>query len=145
MNKTWINFSGNVEIKQIVGKVKNKLKNSINRLKIFFFNTMKNQNYIALIYKLFVEMVLDAALLNTQHKVKCSNPGNAVAPFPTPCCSSYWKRTFRSPSTKVANSFLIYKLILPNIFSLNFFFFFFLQKQSCVNTPVSWSPLSQLP
>ena len=43
------------------------------------------------------KMVLDAALLNTQHykgkveqsRVKWSNPGNGVVPFPTPRCSSY--------------------------------------------------------
>ena len=41
-----------------------------------------------------LKMVLDAALLNTQHykvKVKWSNPGNAVAPSPTPRFSSYGK------------------------------------------------------
>ena len=40
------------------------------------------------------KMVLDAALLNTQHykvSVKWSNPGNGVAPYPTPRCGSYWK------------------------------------------------------
>ena len=40
------------------------------------------------------KMVLDAALLNTQHnkvgsRVKWSNPGNGVAPSPTPRCVSY--------------------------------------------------------
>ena len=40
------------------------------------------------------KMVLDAALLNTQHytvriKVKWNNPGNRVAPSPLPWCSSY--------------------------------------------------------
>ena len=36
------------------------------------------------------KMVLDAALLSTQHyKVKWSNPGKGVAPSPTPRCSSY--------------------------------------------------------
>ena len=37
------------------------------------------------------KMVLDAALLSTQHykvRVKWSNPGKGVAPFPTPQCSS---------------------------------------------------------
>ena len=35
------------------------------------------------------KMVPDAALLNTQYykvRVKWSNPGNGVAPFPTPRC-----------------------------------------------------------
>ena len=38
------------------------------------------------------KIVLDAALLNTQHfkvRVKWSNPGNEVAFSPTPTCSSY--------------------------------------------------------
>ena len=40
------------------------------------------------------KMVLDAALLNTQHykvgiKGKWSNPGNEVAPFLTSRCGSY--------------------------------------------------------
>ena len=42
------------------------------------------------------KMVLDAALLNTQHykvciKCKWSNPGNGVAPYPTILCSNYRK------------------------------------------------------
>ena len=42
------------------------------------------------------EMVLDAALLNTQHykvliKSKWNNPVNGVAPSPTPLCRTYWK------------------------------------------------------
>ena len=75
------------------------------------------------------KMILDAALLNTQHKgvkwsnpgkgvvaiekgdfespstlvanftylwrVKLSNRGKGVGPFPTPQCSSYWKRSLR--------------------------------------------------
>ena len=46
-----------------------------------------------------LKMVLDTSLLNTQHykvriKVKWSNPGNGVAPFPTPQCSSYRKGSF---------------------------------------------------
>ena len=44
------------------------------------------------------KMVLDAALLNTQHykvRVKWNNPGNGVTPFPTPWCSSYWKGSLR--------------------------------------------------
>ena len=38
------------------------------------------------------KMVIDATLLNTQHynvRIKWSNPGNEVAPSPTPWCSSY--------------------------------------------------------
>ena len=40
------------------------------------------------------KMVLDAALLSTQHfkvriKGKLRNPENGVAPFPTPRCNSY--------------------------------------------------------
>ena len=38
------------------------------------------------------KIVLGAAMLNTQHykiRVKWSNPGNGVAPFPTPRCSRY--------------------------------------------------------
>ena len=44
------------------------------------------------------KMVLDVTLLSTQHykvrrsRVKWSNPGNRVAPSPTPRCSNYWKR-----------------------------------------------------
>ena len=46
------------------------------------------------------KMVLDAALINTQHckvriKVKWSNPGNIDAPSTTPRCSSYWKGSLR--------------------------------------------------
>ena len=46
------------------------------------------------------KMVLDATLLNTQYykvriKVKWSNPGNGVAPSPTPWCSSYWKESLQ--------------------------------------------------
>ena len=43
-----------------------------------------------------LKMVLDTSLLNTRYiryvlRVKWSNPGKGVAPFPTPRCSSYWK------------------------------------------------------
>ena len=39
-----------------------------------------------------LKMELDTTLLNTQHyKVRCSNPGNGVAPSPTLWCSSYRK------------------------------------------------------
>ena len=44
------------------------------------------------------KIVLDASLLNTQHyklriKGKWSNPGESVAPFPTPKCSSNLKKS----------------------------------------------------
>ena len=47
-------------------------------------------------YQRLKKMVLDTALLNTQHykvsiKGKMEHPGNGVAPSPTPQCSSYWK------------------------------------------------------
>ena len=47
-----------------------------------------------------LKMELDTTLLNTQHykvrfKVKWSNPGNGVAPSPTPWCSSYRKGSLR--------------------------------------------------
>ena len=35
------------------------------------------------------KMILDAALLNTQHYKVRSNPWNGVAPSPTSWCSSY--------------------------------------------------------
>ena len=43
------------------------------------------------------KMVLDAALLSTQHykvriKAKWSNPGKGVVPSPTHRCRSYWKK-----------------------------------------------------
>ena len=46
------------------------------------------------------KMVLDATLLNIQHykegtRVKWNNPGNGVASFPTPWCSSYRKGSLR--------------------------------------------------
>ena len=44
------------------------------------------------------KMVLDAALLNTQHykvRVKWSSSRNGVAPSPTPRYSSYWKGSLR--------------------------------------------------
>ena len=48
--------------------------------------------------------VLDTSLLNTQHyKVKWSNPGKGVAPFPIPWCRSYWKESLR-----VTNSTYLY-------------------------------------
>ena len=41
-----------------------------------------------------LKMVLDTSLLSNIRyvsRVKWSNPGKGVAPFPTPWCSSYWK------------------------------------------------------
>ena len=41
------------------------------------------------------KMVLDTVFLNTQHykiRIKWSNQGRGVKPFPTPWCSSYRKR-----------------------------------------------------
>ena len=53
-------------------------------------------SYNSIQFKSFVcsQFALDATLLNTQHykvriKGKWSNPGNKVAPSPTPRCSSY--------------------------------------------------------
>ena len=41
-------------------------------------------------------------------RVKLSNPGKGVIPFPTPRCSSYWKRVFGSLTTTVAKFIYIY-------------------------------------
>ena len=46
------------------------------------------------------KIVLNFALLNTQNykvrsRVKLSNPGNGVAPSPTPWCGSYWKKSLQ--------------------------------------------------
>ena len=47
------------------------------------------------------KMALDAALLKTLStirygsRVKWSNPGNGIAPFPTPRCSWYWQGSLR--------------------------------------------------
>ena len=45
-------------------------------------------------------------------RVNWNNPWKKVAPSPTPRCSSYWKGSFWSPSTTVAN-FTFYLLIMP--------------------------------
>ena len=42
-----------------------------------------------------LKMVLDATLLNTEVRVKWSNPGKGVAPSPTPWCRSYQKGSLR--------------------------------------------------
>ena len=57
-----------------------------------------------------LKMVLDTFLLNTQRykvrlRIKWSNPGKGVAPYPTPRCSSYWKR---SPRVALNNGRQIY-------------------------------------
>ena len=59
------------------------------------------------------KMVLDTALLSTQHYKIWSIPGKGVAPSLTPRCSSYRKLAFKLPSIKVANftTFFIYILI----------------------------------
>ena len=51
-------------------------------------------------YQRLKKMLLDAALLALSaikwgSRVKWSNPGNGVAPSPTPRCSSYWKGSLR--------------------------------------------------
>ena len=46
---------------------------------------------------------LTLSIIRYISRVKWSNPGNGVAPSPTPWCSSYWKGSLRSTSTKVAN------------------------------------------
>ena len=38
---------------------------------------------------------LTLCILRYGSRVKWSNPGNGVAPSPTPWCSSYWKRSLR--------------------------------------------------
>ena len=40
-------------------------------------------------------------------RVKWSNPGKGVVPFPTPRCSSYWKKSLRSPLTKGRQLYLL--------------------------------------
>ena len=71
------------------------------------------------------KMILDATLLSTQYykvriKVKWSNPGNGVAPSPTPWCSSYWKGSRQ--------------ITLDYVHQLYFFFFLLLIKRSEVPT-----------
>ena len=60
------------------------------------------------------KMVLDSALLNTQHykvRMKWGNPGNGVTTSPTSRCCSCWKKgTFGSPSTMVTNLLYFYLL-----------------------------------
>ena len=47
------------------------------------------------------KMVLDATLLNTQHYKVWRKPGKGVAPFPTPHCCSYWKRSLQVTLDKI--------------------------------------------
>ena len=51
-------------------------------------------------------------------RIKWSHPGKEVAPAPTPRCSSYWKGSFREPSTTVANFTYIYLVRIHFISSL---------------------------
>ena len=53
-----------------------------------FANGLGDQGWI-----LDRKMVLDAALLRTQTRIK--SKGNGVASSPTPRCSSYWKGSLR--------------------------------------------------
>ena len=66
-------------------------------ISIFFYFVYLSQVEL---YQTLKKMVLDATLLSTQHykvrsRVKWSNPGNGVAPSPTPWYSSYWKGSLR--------------------------------------------------
>ena len=55
-------------------------------------------------------------------RVKWSNPGNRVAPSPTPRCSCYWKGAYGLSSTMVANfSFTYFIYILYVVVSQEFF------------------------
>ena len=59
------------------------------------------------------KMVLDTSWLNTQHykvlsRVKWSNPGKGVAPFPTPRCSSDWKGSLRVTLDYGCQLYLLY-------------------------------------
>ena len=65
-------------------------------------------------YQRLKKMALDAALLNTQHykvRVKWSNPGNGVAPFHTPWCSSYWKVILRVTLDWSRQLYFLYTLL----------------------------------
>ena len=42
---------------------------------------------------------LTLSIIRSASRVKWSNPGNGVAPSPTPQCSSYWKGSLRLQST----------------------------------------------
>ena len=53
---------------------------------------------------------LTLIIIRYRSRVKWSNPGKGVVPFPTPWCSSYWKGNLQVPSTKVANFTLLFRL-----------------------------------
>ena len=59
-------------------------------------------------------MVLDTSLLNTQHykevsRVKWRNPGEGIAPFPTPQGCSYWKESIRVAFNYSRQHYYLYK------------------------------------
>ena len=56
-------------------------------------------------------------------RVKWSNPGNVVAPSPTPQCSSYWKGSFRVALDYGRQRYFFYFFLF---FSFDFFYLFFL-------------------
>ena len=51
---------------------------------------------------------LTLCIISYVSRIKWSNPGKGVAPFPPPQCSSYWKRSLWLPLTMVANFTFIY-------------------------------------
>ena len=68
--------------------------------------------------KMVLDAVLTLSIIRWGSRVKWSNPGNGVAPSPTPLCSSYWKG---SPTTKVVNfTYYHYKVTLIARISLTF-------------------------
>ena len=69
-----------------------------------------------------LKMVLDASLLNTQqYKVHIESKVEQSRESSRPRCSSYWKRSLRSPSTTVTNfTYLFYnclRIIIAYIYS----------------------------
>ena len=57
---------------------------------------------------------LTLSMIRYGSRVKWSNPGNGVAPSPTPRCSSSWKGSLRVPSTKDAYfTFTAFKDLIP--------------------------------
>ena len=51
---------------------------------------------------------LTLSIIRYVSRVKWSNPGNGVAPFPTPQCSSYWKGSFWVPLDYSRQLYLLY-------------------------------------